>query len=64
MKNILTTADAAKILKIERKAVITLLEQGHIQGKKVGRGWMVNPESVIAYQQKYTESNVQSGKKS
>ena len=51
MSNILTAEDAARILKTDKKTVIALLQQGEITGKKVGRGWKVNANSVIAYQQ-------------
>ena len=55
--NLLTTADTAKLLNLDRAGVVALLQRGVLKGRRVGRGWVVNADSVIAYQQKQNKAS-------
>ena len=48
-KDILTIKDLQKLLHIGRNTALRLVQDGEIEGFKVGRQWRVTRESVIRY---------------
>ena len=48
-KDILTIKDLQKLLHIGRNTALRLVQDGEIEGFKVGRLWRVTRESVVKY---------------
>ncbi|MBP1543094.1 MAG: helix-turn-helix domain-containing protein [Oscillospiraceae bacterium] len=48
-KDILTIKDLQKLLHIGRNTALRLVQDGEIEGFKVGRQWRVTRESVVRY---------------
>ena len=48
-KDILTIKDLQKLLHIGRNTALRLVQDGEIEGFKVGRQWRVTRECVIRY---------------
>ena len=48
-KDILTIKDLQKLLHIGRNTALRLVQDGEIEGFKVGRQWRVTRESVVKY---------------
>ncbi len=48
-KDILTIKDLQNLLHIGRNTALRLVQDGEIEGFKVGRQWRVTRESVIKY---------------
>ena len=48
-KDILTIKDLQKLLHIGRNTALRLVQDGEIEGIKVGRQWRVTRESVVKY---------------
>ena len=48
-KDILTIKDLQKLLNIGRNTALRLVQDGEIEGFKVGRQWRVTREKVISY---------------
>ena len=48
-KDILTIKDLQKLLHIGRITALRLVQDGEIEGFKVGRQWRVTREKVISY---------------
>jgi excisionase family DNA binding protein len=47
--NLISTSEAALILGITLQSVGGLLRRGTIEGKKIGRDWVVSKDSVLNY---------------
>ena len=47
MEKILTPAEVADVMRLNRRTVYKLLESGELRGRKVGRVWRI-PESAIS----------------
>ena len=52
-KDILTIKDLQKLLHIGRNTALRLVQDGEIEGIKVGRQWRVTRESVGRYIKRY-----------
>ena len=52
-KDILTIKDLQKLLNIGRNTALRLVQDGEIEGFKVGRQWRVTRESVGRYIRRY-----------
>ena len=48
-KDILTIKDLQKLLHIGRNTALRLVQDGEIEGFKVGRQWRVTRESIMLY---------------
>lgn len=48
-KDILTIKDLQKLLNIGRNTALRLVQDGEIEGFKVGRQWRVTRESVMVF---------------
>ena len=46
---VLTTAEAASLLRVSSKTVLALARSGALPGEKVGRAWRFVREDVLAY---------------
>jgi len=46
---VLTTAEAASLLRVSSKTVLALARSGALHGEKVGRAWRFVKEDVLAY---------------
>lgn len=42
----LTTAQAAMILRVSRSRVLKLIEAGRLPAEKIGRDWLIRPEDL------------------
>lgn len=47
--DILTVAEAAKFLRIEKKLLYKLIDTGEISAKRVGRAWRISRDTLVAY---------------
>ena len=47
----LTTAEAASLLRVSRRRVQELIRLGTLKATKFGRDWQIDAESVEAYRQ-------------
>jgi excisionase family DNA binding protein len=47
--NLISTSEAALILGVTLQSVGGLLRRGTIEGKKIGRDWVVSKDSVLSY---------------
>ena len=52
-KDILTIKDLQKLLNIGRNTALRLVQDGEIEGFKVGRQWRLTRESVVRYIRRY-----------
>ncbi len=52
-KDILTIKDLQKLLHIGRNTALRLVQDGEIEGFKIGRQWRVTRESVGRYIRRY-----------
>ncbi len=57
----LTTGQAASKLGKSRQGVTWLLENGRLRGVKTQAGWLVDPKSVVDFQQR--EKTMREGRK-
>jgi len=46
---VLTTADAASLLRVSSKTVLALARSGALPGEKVGRAWRFLRDDVLAF---------------
>lgn len=51
-KDVLTIKDLQKLLHIGRNTALRLVQDGEIEGFKVGRQWRVTRESIFRYIQR------------
>lgn len=51
----ITTDDAAALTGYARATVRRLVGQGQVEARKVGRDWLVNRESLLAYRGRMDE---------
>ena len=49
MSQILSTAEAAKILDVTQRTVVNMLNSGELKGQQLGREWAVDAQSVLGY---------------
>ena len=45
----MTIDEAAAALRVDRKTIFKLLQQGDFPARKVGKGWRVDPDAVRAW---------------
>jgi len=48
-QQLLSISEAAERYHIPVPTLRNALQQGHIEGKKIGKQWVVNPKNVEAY---------------
>ncbi len=48
-QEVLTATEAAALLRVSSKTLLTLARSGAIQGEKVGRAWRFLRSDVLAY---------------
>lgn len=49
MSNYIGSNEAARILGIRQRSILGLLKRGTLKGQKLGREWMIDKDSVLAY---------------
>jgi excisionase family DNA binding protein len=52
VEDVLNAKQAAKILGYTARHVIRLVESGEIEGRKLGREWILSKQSVLAYKER------------
>lgn len=60
LEQIVGVAEAAEMLGISRAAVVHAVQYGRIEGKKVGRSWVLLQQSVLDYE--VTACRVEAGR--
>lgn len=54
-EDLMTTKDAAAEADLSPTQISWLLRQGKLQGKKLGRDWLVSRASVLAYKNQWNK---------
>ena len=49
LEPVLTTKDAATLLKVSTKTVLRLIQRGQLPARKVGRVWRLSPRALDAW---------------